>query len=289
MPPEPNESDGEVRLALQGATALILTGMHSGPIDDWVGSIRAAIQGTPGRIDWATSAHFVAIGEGALPWTCVALVSFDSVMSLRSFLSRDGLARLRSMARPLQIIAMRAREIAPIADWKMRLIKRLGIPFRLNFFRSRRSRGAEYFGPAPAQLRKLIALPRKESIAMVNYLGFRERAEYPPYVPERARLPDLSGEQAYALYRSAAIRGIYLLGGTLVFSGHVEQILHDEGPELVQGPWDCLSIVEYPSNAALFQLGRMPGLARGGDNRAAGLKRASSILTGSRLEPERAE
>ena len=165
----------------------------------------------------------------------------------------------------------------------MRLLRRLAPIFLLNPFNTRHP-SARGFTPTPAQLEKLAHGPQRGSIAMVNYVAYRARAECPSHVPGNGGL-NLSGEQAYALYRTASRLAIYLLKGKVVFAGHVEQILHDEAPPLVQGPWDGLSIAEYPSGKALLGFTKMPGVAGPHDShRVAALERACSIVTDGRLE-----
>ena len=134
---------------------LVLTSAYSGRLGDWTDSIKAALQGTPGVISWSARAHFVGMGEGDLPWTCIAIAAFDSPRSLRVFFAREGLARLRSEARPVQIIAARARRFGIGTRWKMRLWGGLAPVLRYNAHKTPRPRAhdsAEGFAPTAAQM-----------------------------------------------------------------------------------------------------------------------------------------
>lgn len=118
-------------------------------------------------------------------------------------------------------------------------------------------------GPTPAQ--QLAAFQRDDGqpIYMLNLLKFRERAVYPD-----GRETTLTGAQAYALYGRAVSKMIAEAGGKLVFSAQVRGLLIGE----VEGPWDSVAVMMYPSFKAMAEILSSPGYAEIHVHRDAGLE-----------------
>lgn len=118
-------------------------------------------------------------------------------------------------------------------------------------------------GPTPAQ--QLAAFQRDDGqpIYMLNLLKFRDRAVYPD-----GRDTALSGAQAYALYGRAVSKMIAEAGGKLVFSAQVRGLLIGE----VEGPWDSVAVMMYPSFKAMAEILSSPGYAEIHVHRDAGLE-----------------
>ncbi|ALL12521.1 DUF1330 domain-containing protein [Caulobacter henricii] len=118
-------------------------------------------------------------------------------------------------------------------------------------------------GPTPAQ--QLAAFQRDDGqpIYMLNLLKFRDRAVYPD-----GRETTLTGAQAYALYGRAVSKMIAEAGGKLVFSAQVRGLLIGE----VEGPWDSVAVMMYPSFKAMAEILSSPGYAEIHVHRDAGLE-----------------
>jgi uncharacterized protein (DUF1330 family) len=117
-------------------------------------------------------------------------------------------------------------------------------------------------GPTSAQ--QLAAFKRDDGqpIYMLNLLKFRDRAVYPD-----GRETTLTGAQAYALYGRAVSKMIAEAGGKLVFSAQVRGLLIGE----VEGPWDSVAVMMYPSFKAMAEILSSPGYAEIHVHRDAGL------------------
>ena len=118
-------------------------------------------------------------------------------------------------------------------------------------------------GPTPAQ--QLAASQRDDGkpIYMLNLLKFREQAVYPD-----GRETTLSGAQAYALYGRAVSKMVAEAGGKLVFSAGVRGLLIGE----VEGPWDSVAIMMYPSFKVMDEILGSPAYAEIHVHRDAGLE-----------------
>lgn len=118
-------------------------------------------------------------------------------------------------------------------------------------------------GPTSAQ--QLAAFKRDDGqpIYMLNLLKFRDRAVYPD-----GRETTLTGAQAYALYGRAVSKMIAEAGGKLVFSAQVRGLLIGE----VEGPWDSVAVMMYPSFKAMAEILSSPGYAEIHVHRDAGLE-----------------
>ena len=118
-------------------------------------------------------------------------------------------------------------------------------------------------GPTRAQ--QMAALERDDGqpIYMLNLLKFRDRAVYAD-----GRETSLTGQEAYGLYGRAMRKLVAAAGGTLVFSGRVRGLLIGE----VEGNWDAVGIMMYPSFKAMAAITSSPDYAAIHVHRDAGLE-----------------
>ncbi|MCF8506737.1 MAG: DUF1330 domain-containing protein [Caulobacter sp.] len=119
--------------------------------------------------------------------------------------------------------------------------------------------------PGPTRDQQLAALERDdgEPIYMVNLLKFRDRAVYAD-----GRETTLTGREAYTLYGRAMSRLVAEAGGKLIYSGRVRGLLIGE----VEGVWDGVGIMMYPSFKAMAAITSSPDYAAIHVHRDAGLE-----------------
>ena len=105
---------------------------------------------------------------------------------------------------------------------------------------------------------------------MVNLLKFKERAEYAD-----GRETDLTGAEAFAQYGLGVVPLVEKHGGRVIFSGAVNWLMLGQADEM----WDQVSVVEYPSRAALFAMATSEEYAEVSVHRDAGLEGQLNIET----------
>jgi uncharacterized protein (DUF1330 family) len=105
--------------------------------------------------------------------------------------------------------------------------------------------------PTQSQLEKLMSLPADAPVGALNLFQFNARAQYQPGDPEYGTPEaDVSGEEAYARYSSAAGPFVVGCGGRVVFSTPVDQVMI--GPE--QPAWDIAAIMYFPTRRAFMEM-----------------------------------
>lgn len=117
--------------------------------------------------------------------------------------------------------------------------------------------------PSSEQIGALMGDPSDRPIVMLNLLKFRESAKY-----EDGRKTDLTGEQAYGLYAEKMRTIVERVGGRFLFAGDVKGLAIGT----VEGLWDVVAPVEYPSASAFAKVATSPEVAEIGVHRAAGLE-----------------
>ena len=100
-------------------------------------------------------------------------------------------------------------------------------------------------------------------VLMLNLLKFKDKAVY-----EDGRETDLSGRQAYSIYRDEVIDHLEKVGAELVIAGSINGLIIGEVDEL----WDVAAIVRYPSKQAMFKMIRDKDYQESEKHRAAGLE-----------------
>lgn len=122
--------------------------------------------------------------------------------------------------------------------------------------------------PSEAQVAKLLSLPPDSPVAALNLFQFNERAQYQPEDPEYGTdAADISGQEAYAKYGATAGKAIMDLGGKVVFSTPVDQVMiGGEGIE-----WDIAAIMYFPTRQAFMDMLSNPEFEANSRHRKAAL------------------
>ena len=84
----------------------------------------------------------------------------------------------------------------------------------------------KYSGPTEAQLSQFAKYDLDAPVAALNLFWFNERSQHEPGDPEFGTdAGDITGEQAYAAYGELAGKAIAQLGGRVVVSTPVSQVM----------------------------------------------------------------
>jgi uncharacterized protein (DUF1330 family) len=106
-------------------------------------------------------------------------------------------------------------------------------------------------------------------IVMVNWLRFRERAQYAP--GDGGDTPPVSGQAAYYRYGKVAFAVLHSLGARAGFVSRYQQILIGNDGEPGEGLWHEFVMVEYPGRAAFRRMTALRRYRAALHHRAAGL------------------
>lgn len=128
--------------------------------------------------------------------------------------------------------------------------------------------------PSFAAMQRLLASPQDTQPVMVNYLAYRDTADYPP--SSRAPGP---GSAAYARYGSVALQTVYRTGGALLFYARVEAVLREAQAGPTTGRWDDVAAMRYPQPKALLAMEQVETYRAALHHRDAGLERTVVIAT----------
>ena len=105
--------------------------------------------------------------------------------------------------------------------------------------------------PTQEQIAQLMALPPEAPLAALNLFRFRERACYQAGDPEfGSSQAEVAGVEAYQRYGRIAGPMIEELGGRVVFSTAVDQIMI--GP--AEPDWDLAAIMYFPTRRAFMEM-----------------------------------
>jgi len=119
--------------------------------------------------------------------------------------------------------------------------------------------------PTRAQFDAFKALPRDETIHMLNLIRLKPLAEYPADHPNHGA--GMSGLEAYRAYAAGTARIFDRLGARQVWVGRPEVV--------VTGPpdehWDLAFIAEYPNAGAFLAMVTDPGYREIVKHRTAGV------------------
>ena len=108
------------------------------------------------------------------------------------------------------------------------------------------------------------------SVVMVHLLKFKTKAEYVD-----GRETELTGAEAYGVYRGKMVERVTSAGGRLVFSGVARHLVLGE----VEDMWDEVLVVEFPSKETFVEAISSPEIAEWGVHRRAGLAGQLLIAT----------
>ena len=117
-------------------------------------------------------------------------------------------------------------------------------------------------------------------VTMINWLKFRERADY------QHGEPPASGRAAYLLYGKVAMTTTHSLGAKLIFASRYRQILVGNNGDPGLGLWDEFALMQYPGRATFGRMAQLRRYRRALNHRAAGLAEYGQGLTLSRPAPE---
>ncbi len=124
--------------------------------------------------------------------------------------------------------------------------------------------------PDDSQLATLAALDPETPVAALNLFQFNERARYAPTDEEYGtEAADVSGQEAFERYVAAAGQVLASLGGRVVFSTMVEQVMI--GPS--DPPWDAAAIMFFPTRKAFIEMTKSPEFQAASRHRKAALTR----------------
>ena len=126
--------------------------------------------------------------------------------------------------------------------------------------------------PTRAAIDQLLSRPADYAPTMVNFLCYRERAQYPD---GRAS----SGRAAYARYGMIALRTVYRTGGRLMFYGAVADVLRHAKAGPTMGAWSDVAAMRYANPPAILTMEHVPEYRAALKHRDAGLERTVVIAS----------
>ena len=122
--------------------------------------------------------------------------------------------------------------------------------------------------PTEEQIAKLRSLPGDEPIGALNLFNFNERAQYQSEDPEYGTPEaDITGMEAFGLYGEIAGKFITELGGRVVFSTPVDQVMI--GPSELS--WDMAAIMYFPTRTGFMEMLSNPEFQAASRHRKAAL------------------
>lgn len=137
--------------------------------------------------------------------------------------------------------------------------------------------GSSSVMPTQAAYEAFLAHPDPQKhLVMVNWLRFRERAQYAD--GESTDREAVSGQSAYYRYGRIAFLALHSLGARALFVGRYQQILIGNGGDPGVGQWHEFVLVEYPGRAAFKRMTSLQRYRAGLHHRAAGLSESGQGL-----------
>ncbi|MDR3498796.1 MAG: DUF1330 domain-containing protein [Parvibaculum sp.] len=127
--------------------------------------------------------------------------------------------------------------------------------------------------PNREKLMELVNSKDTSPIVMVNLLKFRDIAEY-----RDGRDEKISGREAYMRYGAKMQPLVESRGGRFLVSAALKEVVIGE----VEGLWDVVALMEYPSAAEFVAIASSPEVAEIGVDREAGLAGQLLILSNLR-------
>ncbi len=125
-----------------------------------------------------------------------------------------------------------------------------------------------YINPRRDQFDEFKKLPRDEPIMMLNFLRFRDAAEY-----EDGR--EATGAEAYAAYGRESAPIFKRVGGEILWRGRQQAMVI--GPE--DKDWHLIFVARYPTSAAFLEMVTDPDYREAVKHRTAGVLDSRLICT----------
>lgn len=122
-----------------------------------------------------------------------------------------------------------------------------------------------FIEPGPETMAAFLALPADRPIHMVNFLRYRDVADYPPGHAHGGK--GWTGRQAYEEYGRSIAGPFTRVGARVVWRGAFETTVIGQPGEV----WDDLLIAQYPSAQAFLAMIADPEYQAGAVNRKAAL------------------
>ena len=131
--------------------------------------------------------------------------------------------------------------------------------------------GSGSINPSRSQFDAFKALPRDQTIHMLNLIRVRPLADYPAGHPDHGK--GLTGLDAYRAYGRTSAAIFARVGGLQVWAGRPEALL--TGPE--DERWDLAFIAEYPNAGAFLAMLTDPEYREHVKHRTAGVEESRLI------------
>ncbi|MDJ0700292.1 MAG: DUF1330 domain-containing protein [Woeseiaceae bacterium] len=125
-----------------------------------------------------------------------------------------------------------------------------------------------YINPERDQFEEFKSLPRDEPVMMLNFLRFRDEADY-----EDGRIA--TGEEAYAAYGRESAPIFKRVGGEIVWRGKQQVMVI--GPK--DKDWHMIFVARYPTAGAFLEMVTDPDYQEAVKHRTAGVLDSRLICT----------
>jgi hypothetical protein len=218
---------------------------------------------------WQAQAAFPLIGADDAYWHGFALIAAGHgttlLENLGSQVEDAYLARIKSSAPPklalgfLRVLYLTGMSRAPSEE-----VEAAEVSNRSPFL------------PGEKAVQQLLAQPETFHPAMVNFLAYKQEADYSPSDP--ARSPS-TGREAYARYGRVALQTVYRTGGHLLFYARIDDVLRAADSATAGGKWDEIAAMLYTSPPAILSMDQVPTYRAALGHREAGLSRTIVIAS----------
>jgi len=133
--------------------------------------------------------------------------------------------------------------------------------------------GDSHINPSAESLAALAKVPEGEKIQMLNFVRFREKAEYPEGHAHAGT--DWSGQRAYRQYGQEVAGPLGRAGAKVIWQNTaIGTVIGPDGEA-----WDAIFVVEYPNAQAFQTMVSDPEYLAGAANRTAALADSRLYLT----------
>ncbi|MCH8066639.1 MAG: DUF1330 domain-containing protein [Chloroflexi bacterium] len=116
-----------------------------------------------------------------------------------------------------------------------------------------------------------------------SFTAAAEQDEGPVVMLNLLKFKEGGGALAYATYGNLARTIIEEVGGRVLYSGRVDQILVGE-----TGDWDAIALVEYPNRKTFLEMVSRPDYLQAAEHREAGLEQTVLMATTPAARPGQA-